>query len=60
MTLIVEMTRRRKSIEQANNASATVHSMCVSPGLDFVDLHSIPVSGQSYSAHDVPSRVCFG
>ena len=25
-----EMTRRRKSIEQANNASATVHCVCVS------------------------------
>ena len=36
-----EMTRRRKSIEQANNASATVHIMCVSPGLDLLDLNSI-------------------
>ena len=26
-----EMTRRQKSTEQASNASANVHGMCVSP-----------------------------
>ena len=44
-----EMTRRQKSTEQASNASAKVHGMCVSPGLDLLDLHSIPVSGQVHS-----------
>ena len=53
-----ETTRRRNSIEQANNVKANVHSMCVSPGLDLLDLHSVPVSGQVHSIHDVSSRVC--
>ena len=53
-----EMTRRQKSTEQASNASANVHRMCVSPGLDLSDLHSIPVSGQAHSTQDFPSQVC--
>ena len=53
-----ETTRRRNSIEQANNVTANEHRMCVSPGLDLLGLHSVPVPGQVQSIHGVFSRVC--
>ena len=53
-----ETTRRRNSIEQANNVKANENRMCVSPGLDFLDLHSIPDPGHVWSIHGVSSRVC--
>ena len=51
-----EMTRGQKSTEQASNASANVHGMCVSPGLDLLDLHSIPVPARCTSTGFVFSQ----
>ena len=53
-----ETTRRRNSVEQANNVKANENRMCVSPGLDFLDLHSIPDPGLVWSIQGVSSRVC--
>ena len=48
-----ETTRRRNLVEQANE-----NRMCVSPGLDLLDLHSIPDPGHVWSIQGVSSRVC--
>ena len=49
-----ETTRRRNSNEQANNVNANENRMCVSPGLDLLDLHSIPDLGHMRSIRGIP------
>ena len=51
--LVEQATRRHNLVEQANE-----NKTCVPPGLDLLDLHSIPDPGHMWSVRGVSSRVC--
>ena len=48
-----EATRMQKVVEQANE-----NKTGVPPGLDLLDLHSIPDPGRIWSVRGVSSQVC--